>query len=77
MPVRWNYWSGHVPEIIPTLRRSLGAHARNARKFKVGLSKDPEHRWHHYRNEKHRRRPWQILKWRCRELRYPTWLHAV
>jgi len=61
MPVRWNFWTGHVPEIIPTLRRALGAYARNAGKFKVGLAKDPEHRWHHYRNEKHRWREMVVI----------------
>ena len=61
MPVRWNFWTGHVPEIIPTLRRSLRAYARNAGKFKVGLAKDPEHRWHHYRNEKHRWREMVVI----------------
>ncbi|MCY4240555.1 MAG: hypothetical protein OXD36_02295 [Rhodobacter sp.] len=51
MPVRWNFWTGHISEIIPTLRKALGAYARHNAGFKVGITANPEGRWRQHRKD--------------------------
>lgn len=45
MPLEYDYWTGQLNEIIPTLHRAFGQYVKNVREFKVGLTTDPDNRW--------------------------------
>lgn len=45
MPLIYDYWTGHLHEIIQTLHRSFGQYVANALEFKVGLTTNPDARW--------------------------------
>lgn len=45
MGVDWNYYTGHVYSIIPTLRRAVGQYLRSGYDYKIGLTGDPDRRW--------------------------------
>jgi hypothetical protein len=45
MALIWNNHTGHLSNLIPSLRRALGQYARYCNEFKIGLTTNPEQRW--------------------------------
>jgi hypothetical protein len=42
---RWQERTGHLSNLVPSLRRALGQYARYCTEFKIGLTVDPQSRW--------------------------------
>lgn len=54
MGIRWNQWTGHYKEYLPTLRRSVSQYIRNNEEFKIGVTTNPDTRWPHHKAEEWR-----------------------
>jgi hypothetical protein len=43
--------TGHISNLIPSLRRALGQYTRYCNHFRIGLTTNPEQRWNAYKRD--------------------------
>lgn len=51
LTVRWEEWAGPYKSVLPSLRAAIGQYARNNDEIKIGLTVDPDRRWHAHKTD--------------------------
>lgn len=56
MSLVWDYDTGHLSDMLPSLHRRLGRLANGCTEYKIGLTVDPDTRW-----AAHKRNGWERM----------------